>query len=76
VILTSFIQRSEYWKNVNRARSRMRARGEHIYNVVKNLWHFRKVRYRGLAKNTSKVLIIFALANLYLTRKPLRPARA
>jgi len=67
---------SEYWKKVNRARSRTRARGEHIYNVVKNLWHFRKVRYRGLAKNTSKVLIIFALANLYLARKRLKPARA
>ena len=67
---------SGYWKKVNRARSRTRARGEHIYNVVKNLWHFRKVRYRGLAKNTSKVLIIFALANLYLARRRLNLARA
>lgn len=67
---------SEYWKRVNRARSRTRARGEHIYNVVKNQWQFRKVRYRGLAKNTSKVLIIFALATLYLARKRLGPAGA
>ncbi len=64
------------WKAINRARSRVRARGEHAYHVVKRLWGFSKVRYRGLAKNTVRVFAAFALANLYLVRKRLRPAAA
>jgi IS5 family transposase len=67
---------SARWKAINRARSRIRARGEHAYHVVKHLWGFTKVRYRGLAKNTARVFAAFALANLYLLRKRLRPAGA
>jgi IS5 family transposase len=59
---------SEYWTRVNRSRSRVRARGEHAFHVVKRLWGFRMVRYRGLAKNTARVYALFALANLYLVR--------
>ena len=49
----------------------MRARGEHAFHVVKTLWGFTKVRYRGLAKNTARVYAAFALANLYLMRHAL-----
>lgn len=59
---------SARWRKINQARSRVRARGEHAFHVVKTLWGFRKVRYRGLAKNTARVFTLFALANLYLTR--------
>jgi IS5 family transposase len=64
------------WKWINRTRSRVRARGEHAFNVVKQLWGFRKVRYRGLAKNTARAYAAFALANLYLVRRKLLPAGA
>jgi len=57
----------------NQARSRHRARGEHAFHVVKRLWGFTKVRYRGLAKNTVRLFAMFALANLYLVRKQLCP---
>lgn len=67
---------SEYWKRVNRSRSRIRARGEHPLLVVKRLWGFNKVRYRGLAKNTARAYTAFALANLYLLRKRLLPLGA
>lgn len=59
---------TEQWKRINRARSRVRALGEHVYLVVKWRWGFTKVRYRGLAKNTVRVYAAFALANLYLVR--------
>jgi IS5 family transposase len=59
---------SERWRQINRARSRVRARGEHAFHVVKTLWGFTKVRYRGLAKNTARAFAAFALANLYLVR--------
>lgn len=60
-------------KRINRSRSRTRARGEHPYHVVKRLWGFRKVRYRGLAKNLARAFTLFGLANLYLVRRRLLP---
>src|SRR5579863_5978900 len=56
---------------INRLRSATRARGEHAFHVVKRLWGFTKVRYRGLAKNTARLFTAFALANLYLVRRRL-----
>src|SRR4029079_15531586 len=66
----------EYQRTINRARSRCRARGEHAFHVVKRLWGFAKVRYRGLAKNTARTFASFALANLYLVRRRLLPRGA
>lgn len=65
---------SEHWKALNRVRSSTRARGEHAFRIVKQLWGFTKVRYRGLAKNTARLFTMFALANLYLARRRLLPA--
>lgn len=67
---------NDRWKQINRSRSRVRARGEHGYHVVKRLWGFNKVRYRGLAKNRARALTAFALANLYLVRQKLMPPGA
>jgi IS5 family transposase len=64
---------SHYWKRINRARSRTRARGEHLFRVVKQLWGFTKTRYRGIAKNLARAQMMFALANLYAVRQKLRP---
>ncbi len=66
---------SEYQRFINRRRSAARARVEHVFNVVKRLWGFSKVRYRGLAKNTVRLYTAFALANLYLLRRRLLPLR-
>jgi IS5 family transposase len=65
---------TEYDRKLNRLRSATRARCEHAFHVVKTLWGFRKVRYRGLAKNTARLFTAFALANLYLVRRRLLPA--
>lgn len=55
----------------NRKSNRTRARVEHAFGVVKNLWGYRKVRYKGLAKNASQVFALFTLSNLYMARKEL-----
>ena len=55
----------------NRNKSRIRARVEHVFGVVKRLWGFGKVRYRGLAKNATRAFTALALANLYLGRRRL-----
>jgi IS5 family transposase len=63
-------------KLINRSRSQTRAFVEHPFNVVKRLWGFTKVRYRGIAKNLAKAYAMFALANLYLVRRRLMPPGA
>jgi len=67
---------TDHQRYINQARSRCRARGEHAFHVVKRLWGYSKVRYRGLAKNTSRLLTAFALANLYMLRRRLLPLQA
>ena len=64
---------TDYQRYINQVRSKARARGEHAFHVVKRLWGFAKVRYRGLAKNTARLFTAFALANLYLLRRRLLP---
>lgn len=66
---------SRRWRLINRARSRIRACGEHPFRVIKQLWGFTKVRYRGLAKNLARAQTMFALANLYQLRRHLLPAQ-
>lgn len=62
---------TDHQRFINQVRSKARARGEHAFHVVKRLWGFAKVRYRGLAKNTARLFTAFALANLYLLRRRL-----
>lgn len=57
-----------------KAKAQVRARVEHPFHVVKNLFRHRKVRYRGLAKNTAQLQSLFALANLFLARRSLLAA--
>ncbi len=64
---------TDHQKKINRSRSRTRARGEHAFRIVKQLWGFTKVRYRGIAKNAARALASFALANLYLMRRWIVP---
>jgi len=64
----------------NRTRSKVRARVEHMFAVVKRQWGFTKVRYRGLAKNATRAFVALGLANIYLARgrlmAKLRPLQA
>ncbi len=53
---------------INRARSRVRARVEHVIGVIKRIFGFTKVRYRGIAKNAHRLFVTCALANLYMVR--------
>lgn len=47
------------------------ARVEHAFGVVKRLWGFGKVRYRGLQKNATRAFTSLAPANIYLGRQRL-----
>src|SRR3990167_1426410 len=56
----------------NRNKSKVRARVEHVFAVVKRLWGFNKVRYRGLAKNATRSFVALGLANIYLARQRIK----
>ena len=62
---------NEVERSKNRNKSRVRARVEHVFAVVKRLWGFTKVRYRGLAKNATRSFVALGLANIYLARQRL-----
>ena len=53
-----------------REKSSVRAKVEHVFAVVKKQLGYRKTRYRGLRKQTSKLNMMFALANLILADRP------
>jgi IS5 family transposase len=61
----------EVERSKNRNKSKIRSRVEHVFAVVKRLWGFTKVRYRGLAKNATRAFTALALANIYLSRRHL-----
>ena len=53
-------------KKKEHQKSSVRAKVEHVFSVIKNLFAFRKTRYRGKRKQVAKLNLLFALANLYL----------
>ena len=55
----------------NTTKSRVRAKVEHPFRILKRIFGFDKVRYRGIAKNHHRLCANFALVNLYLHRKRL-----
>ena len=57
-------------KRREREKSSVRAKVEHVFWVVKGLLKYRKTRYRGLQKQTAKLNLMFALANLILADRP------
>jgi IS5 family transposase len=57
----------------NRTKSRVRAKVEHSIGVIKRVFGFVKVRYRGLHKNANRLFATCALANLFIVRDRLPP---
>lgn len=59
---------TEQQRRRNRTKSKVRAKVEHCFFVIKRLFGFNKVRYRGLAKNLHRLQVTCALANLFRAR--------
>jgi transposase, IS5 family len=55
----------------NRTKSKVRAKVEHPIGVIKRVFGFAKVRYRGLNKNAHRLIVTWALANLFIARHQL-----
>ena len=55
-------------ERIEKLKAQVRARGEHAFRVVKRQFGYVKVRYRGLAKNTAQLHMLFTLANIWMVR--------
>ncbi|MEJ2632844.1 MAG: transposase, partial [Acidihalobacter sp.] len=58
-------------ERLEQAKARVRAKVEHPFQVIKQRFGHRKVRYRRLAKNTAQIYTLFGLANRVLARRRL-----
>ncbi|HQC98808.1 MAG TPA: transposase, partial [Aquabacterium sp.] len=54
----------------------VRAKVEHPFHVVKNLFRHRKVRYKGMVKNQGQLFTLFGLANLVIAKRSLMDLQA
>ena len=61
-------------EQVEKIKASIRAKVEHPFHVVKNLFRYKKARYKGLAKNDAQLFSLFGLANLVIAKKPLLAA--
>jgi IS5 family transposase len=59
---------------LERLKASVRAKVEHPFRVIKRQFGYTAVRYRGIAKNAAQVLTLFALSNLWMSRRRLMPA--
>ena len=66
----------ELQRRKNRTKAKIRAKVEHPFRILKRVFGFVKVRFRGLQKNHQHLCAGFALVNLYLHRKRLAPLGA
>ena len=58
-------------ERIEKIKASVRAKVEHPFRVIKRQFGHVKVRYRGLAKNTSQLLVMFGMSNLWMVRKVL-----
>jgi IS5 family transposase len=58
-------------EKIEKLKASVRAKVEHPFHIVKNIFGMKKVRYRGLAKNTAQLYTLFGLANLLIAKRRL-----
>lgn len=54
---------------LEKLKTSIRAKAEHPFRAIKQQFGFAKVRYRGMAKNTARLHMLFAMSNLWMVRK-------
>jgi len=67
--LNPFIEPEFNAEQLEKAKASVRAKVEYPFRVVKQQFGYAKVRYRGLAKNTARLTMLFALSNLWMARR-------
>ena len=58
-------------EQIEQLKASVRAKVEHPFHIVKNIFGMKKARYKGLAKNTAQLFTLFGLANLLIAKRRL-----
>lgn len=61
-------------ERAKKLKASIRAKVEHPFSLIKQQFGYAKVRYRGLAKNTARLTMLFALGHLWMVRRQLMGA--
>ena len=69
--LNEFIEPQFLAERAEKMKASIRAKVEHPFHVIKNLFRHRKTRYKGLARNTAQLFSLFGLANLVIAKRSL-----
>ena len=56
----------EIEKQIENRKSSVRSKVEYVFHIVKDIFKWRKARYKGLAKNSGHAHLLFASTNLYM----------
>jgi len=59
---------TEREREKNSRKSSVRAKVEHAFLIIKRIFGFAKVSYRGMMKNGNRLFVVAALANLFMAR--------
>ena len=59
----------DWERYIDYRKSAVRCKVEHAFKIIKDTFGFRKVRYRGIAKNFNKLNVLFACANLLMVKR-------
>lgn len=59
----------DWERYIDYRKSAVRCKVEHAFKYIKDTFNFRKVRYKGLAKNFNKLNVLFACANLLMVKR-------
>ncbi|AVP59058.1 IS5 family transposase [Pulveribacter suum] len=62
-------------EKAEKLKASIRAKVEHPFRLIKQQFGYAKTRYRGLAKNTARLTMLFALGNLWMARQQLLRAQ-
>jgi IS5 family transposase len=66
----------DWEKQIERNKSSVRSKVEHPFLIVKRFFGYSKTIYRGLAKNTHRLHVLFASANILMCARAGRPLPA
>lgn len=63
-------------KKIEKQKSSVRCKVEYMFHVVKDIFKWRRAKYKGIYKNQCYAEVVFASANLYLLARERKLARA
>ena len=56
----------QYEKEIEKRKSSVRCKVEYVFHIVKDIFRWRKLRYKGIHKNNCHANLLFACANIYM----------